>query len=161
MKKLKVVIYLIGISLIAVSCSSKTTSSDSDELKNEQLEATQDVSKSDTENLTVTPEEALTLSVANKDLDYADESSSLTGSVTVEITNNGTVAVKGSDYNVAYVEIIEEWVGTQEDGGLDDVEYNRTIPGKDIAPNETIQIALKSNDRCQGIKSPKIVNVTK
>lgn len=105
------------------------------------------------------PEKDLSLTIEKKDLKYAPECSYKTGSLIVKVTNNGTAAVKGSDYVVAYDEIIEDWVGTPEDGGLEDVTKKRTTQGVDVAPGESVEIPLKSSDGCLDLKNPKIKNV--
>lgn len=107
----------------------------------------------------VNPEEVLTISIEKKDLKYVPESSVKKGVMIVKVTNNSKSLVKGSDYVVTYDEIIEDWVGTEEDGGLEDVTKTRRADGKDVGPGESVSIELKSTEGCLDLKNPKIKNV--
>lgn len=100
--------------------------------------------------------EALTLEVVKKNLKHVPESSYYSGYLTVKVTNNAKSEVKGSDYEITYDEIVEDWVGTPEDGGLEDVTTKRSEAGKDIAPGESVEFKLKSNSECQDLKNPKV-----
>lgn len=156
---------VMAMALLVFSCGKTKSSVATDENDSlgmiDSVASAQDEKESQPEEINVIPTEVLTLTPGKKNLQYEEESSGKAGTWTIEITNNGPVTVKGSDYNVTYVEIVEEWVGSDEDGGLDDKSYTRTVSGKDIAPNETVQIILKSSDGCQDLKSPKIVNISK
>ena len=105
----------------------------------------------------VNPEEALTLTVEKKNLNWAPEASYKSGTWTVKVTNNGKTEVKGTDYVVAYNEIVE----TEANGEFVEATKNRTAEGKDVKPGESVTITLKARNGCQDFKNPKIANVKK
>lgn len=150
-------LFLLG----AAACSNGNNKSEADTLQDSvATEAVDSAAVEDTvPAVEVNPEKDLTLSVEKKNLDYLPESSVKAGSLTVKITNNSTVAVKGTSYKIAYDEIVEDWVGTPEDGGLEDVTKKRSVAGKDVNPGESVLVELKSSEGCQDLKNPKIMNV--
>lgn len=160
MKKLMYCIAAAALMLGAAACSNGGNKSETDSIQDSVATETVDsaVAQDTVPAVEVNPEKDLTLSVEKKSLHHVPESSFMAGSLTVKITNNSTVAVKGSAYKVAYDEIVEDWVGSEEDGGLDEVTEKRTAAGKDINPGESVLIELKATDGCQDLKNPKIVN---
>lgn len=151
--------------MLVLSCSTKTSSSENVDASNDSLEAvyadSSVIDQQESEELSnVVPTEVLSLKPGKKNLSFVDESDYKNGTWPLEVTNTSSVPVKGSDYKIEYVEVVEEWVGSDEDGGFDDVSHTRTVPGIDIAPNETVTIVLKSGKGCQDLKSPKIVNAS-
>lgn len=100
------------------------------------------------------PEECLILEVVKKNLHYAPESTNMTGSWTVKITNDSNCDIKGSDYVVAYDEVVEEF--NDKEGTIDDVTKNRIVNGVDITAGESVTIELKPQEGCQTFKNPEI-----
>lgn len=149
-------LFMLGAS----ACSNGGNKSATDSLQDTVVADTVDsaVAQDTVPAVEVNPEKDLALSVEKKNLNYLPESSGKAGSLTVKVTNNSTVAIKGSAYKVAYDEIVEDWVGSEEDGGLEDVTKKRTAVGKDVNPGESVLIELKASDGCQDLKNPKIVN---
>lgn len=168
MKKFTFASIALAISVLATSCNTKTNSEkDHDSNDTSLILEKKDVEGSvqtnvdvPSEDTSVVPTEVLTLKPGKKNLSYEEESSSKTGTWTMEVTNNGSVPIKGSDYDIAYVEVVEEWVGSEDNGGLDDVDHARTQSGVDVEPNQTVKIILKASGGCQDMKSPKIINTS-
>lgn len=158
MKKFIYSLSVFALMLTASACGNGNRNAETDSLSDSAMVETADSATTE-EATEVNPEEVLSVSVEKKNLDYLPESSFKSGSMTVKVTNNGKVSVKGADYVVTYDEIIEDWVGTPEDGGLADVTKKRTAEGKDVTPGESVQIVLKSTAGCQDLKNPAIKNV--
>ena len=100
----------------------------------------------------VNPEEALELTVAEKNLSPIPESSMMGGSWTVNVTNNSSSAIDGDSYKVIWTETIEDTV----DGEFVDKDIERSLDGQNIAPGETVTFVLKPSDGCQSFKNPQI-----
>lgn len=107
----------------------------------------------DTITATVDPEKDLTLTVQKKNLKWVPEGETKQGSWTVKVTNKGNSDIKGSEYVVAYTEIIED---TNRDGDLVEVSKKRTEKGLDVAPGASVEIILKAKPGCLDFKNPKI-----
>lgn len=162
---MKKVIYVSALALMlsAASCSKSENSGANDSVADSV--ATDTVSMVDSaankpaEEVAedVNPEEALTLTVEKKNLNWAGEDSYKTGTWTLKVTNNGNSEVKGTDYVVAYNEIVEDTVN----GELVEATKNRTAEGKDVMPGESVTITLKARKGCQDFKNPRIVNAKK
>lgn len=101
----------------------------------------------------VNPEEALTLEIVGGSKKHVSESSYSKGTMTVRVTNNSNAEVKGSEYVVAYTEMVED---QDSYGDFVDVAKKRKANGKDVAPGESVEIVIKSKGYSQGMKNPKI-----
>lgn len=162
MKKIFYFLSACTVLLCASACSSGNKPADGTSDSDTTVLVTPDssaIAEETTQVEEVNPKEVLTISIEKKDLKYVPESSVKKGVMIVKVTNNSNSLVKGSDYMVAYDEIVEDWVGTEEDGGIEDVTEKRTVAGKDIEPGESVSIELKSTEGCLDIKNPKIKNV--
>ncbi len=140
---------LVGV----VSCGKTEKAAEADSIADTVLTDTVKAEESGDESVNIA--EVLTLQVIKKDLKHVPESTFYTGYIIVKVVNNSESEIKGSDYEITYEEEDEDWVGTQEEGGLDYVTKQMSVPGKDIAPGEAVEITIKS-DGCQDLRNPKI-----
>lgn len=163
MKMKKYYYSMLGICIFGLTaCGGQSTENKTDDTIKDATETVDSVTSvatdtvpAQTETVEVNPEEVLTLTVEKKNLKQVPEGSYKKGSWTVSVTNNGTSEVKGTDYVVAYSEVIE-------DSNADGFFYatkKRKAEGKDVAPGKSVQIELKSKGYTQEFKNPQIKSV--